>query len=155
MTSVRYLFTSLSAFGATVSGIGPGHSYDLNTIPDKISQPQLPCLIPYPEKDNGAGFSFLTMMGNMPKMSVRIPHLLLYSVASDPGVKRDLPGLLVMLDNYISAASAYKWLDTVDTSGGERPWQVAINFVPEIAPITYADIQYHSIMFLHEYQLTF
>lgn len=147
MASIVTLITSLATWGAGVANVK--NSYDLTTIPDKLGRAQLPCLIPIPEVGGEQGFQTVSFMGNSPEMDVTINHLLLNGEASDPGVKKDLAPLMVMLDAYLAAAKASPMLN----AGSAPPFNVFMQFTVEIGLSKYAEIQYHSISFKHKYKL--
>lgn len=147
MASVVTLITSLATWGAGVALVK--NSYDLTTIPDKIGRVQLPCLIPIPEVGGEQGFKTVSFMGNSPELDVTINHLLLNGEASDPGVKKDLPSLMAMLDAYCAAAKANPML----SAGTSPAFNVFMQFTVEVGLTEYAEIQYHSISFKHKYKL--
>jgi hypothetical protein len=142
---VRYLITSLANFGSTVSAIQ--NSYDLDKIPEKLSRAMLPALIPLPEIGSETGFATLSFLGNSPQQSFEVTHLCLYAEADTLDTKRALPGLLTLLDGYITAAKNQR---TLDTQPGPTFNQVVMQFGVEIGITQYGDVRYHSLAFKHK-----
>src|SRR5579859_5427876 len=101
---IRYAITSLATFGASV--IGVTNSYDLQQTPEKITRVQLPCLLIVPEVGTEQGFQTLSFEGNAPEQTFEVTQLLLYAESDVLELKRVLPGLLGMVDNYNAAAKA-------------------------------------------------
>jgi len=146
-TSIVTLISYLATWGAGVAQVK--NSYDLTTIPDKIGRVMLPCLIPVPEVGGEQGFKTCSFIGNSPEVDITINHLLLNGEASDPGVKKDLPPLMAMLDAYLAAAKANPTL----VAGSNPAFNVIMQFSIEVGLTAYAEIEYHSISFEHKYKL--
>src|SRR5216684_400356 len=142
---IRYAITSLATFGATVSGVT--NSYDLQQIPDKVTRVQLPCLLIVPEVGIEQGFRTLSFSGNAPEQTFEITQLLLYAEADVLEVKRALPGLLTLLDNYNAAAKANP---QIDTQAGPPYNRTIMEYGVEIGITEWGDVKYHSIAFKHK-----
>lgn len=147
---MRYLLTSLATFGGTVTPVsGTIHSYDLDTIPEKLTRATIPALIMVPEVGSEQGYRPLSFMGNSPEVVMSVSHLLLYDFAENRDTRRVLPNLLSQVDNYVTAAKTQKFLDTQASPAN----QVAVNFTIDIGITNYAGIDFHSATFKHTYTI--
>lgn len=152
--TTRYLITSVATWGATVGSLGnfPGikNSYDLDQIPEKLSETQLPCLTIVPEVGTEQGFNLLAFMGNSPQTIVEFTHLMLYGTSAVREAKRDLPGLLDAYDAYLAAAKVQKFFDT---QAGPPFNQVVINFTVAMGITDWGGTPYHSLAMRHKYTI--
>ena len=157
--SLYYLInTSLPSFGATVLSAYPNASggfvtsFGLDNMPEKLDRTSLPCMIIDPETDDG-GLGFLTFMGNGPQYQLTVRQLLLYKETANLKMRDVLPELLQQLDYYNTAAIAKKFLDTLDTTDGTRPWQVPFKYKPRRSAYTFGDLTCHCIEFTHTFTI--
>ena len=138
---MRTWVTSLATFGASVPGIHD--SYDLNTIPDKITRAMLPCLIPLPESGDGQGLTLDGGMGGAPHDEFTVTHRLLFRETANLPMQHVLPDLIAQRDNYVAAAVAQRFL-TAEVSPLN---QVPIAFTIRVGVGTWGDTEYHLIDF--------
>jgi hypothetical protein len=147
--SVTYTISQLAAFGATVTGMK--NSYDENAIPDILTDGQLPCLLILPEVGVEQGYITLAQMGNAPKVTVFVTHLMLVqSTGKEPGVKRALPLITAALDNYLAAAKANP---TLNTQAGPPLNQIFMSFSIAVGKTPWGSTVYHSIAFKHKFEI--
>jgi hypothetical protein len=140
---MRTWITSLATFGASVPGVHA--SYDLETIPDKITRAMLPCLIPLPELDAAQGLTLDGAMGGAPHDRFTVTHRLLFRETANLGIHRVLPDLITQRDNYVAAAVTQRFL-TADSSPLN---QVPIAFSIRVGVGTWGDTDYHLIDFTY------
>jgi hypothetical protein len=142
---LAYTCTSLASIFSPGAVPNLKNSYDLGTIPEKITRGLLPLLLPIPQTGSSGGYNTLTQMGNAPQHTFQILHLLLYAETANLKLRQAEPGLIAMLDDYIQAAATTKFISVSPNV------QAVINFVPTITHGRYADTEYHVIEFLHRY----
>ncbi len=140
---MRTWITSLATFGAGVPGVH--ESYDLDTIPDKITRAMLPCLIPLPVLADAPGLTLDGAMGSAPHDSFTVTHRLLFRETANLSVQQVLPDLIAQRDNYVAAAAVQRFL-TADSSPLN---QVPIAFSIDIVVGTWGDVEYHLIDFTY------
>ncbi len=140
----RTWITALAAFGASVPGIHA--SYDLDTIPDKITRAMLPCLIPLPALADSTGLTLDGAMGGAPHDSFTVTHRLLFRETANLSVQQALPDLITQRDNYVAAAADQRFL----TAESSPLNQVPMAFSIRVGVGTWGDTEYHLIDFKYK-----
>ena len=146
----RILISSLAAFGATVAGINPQHSYDLANTPPKITREKLPCLMIGNVILPGSAWKATTFMGNAPQQDFQVDHLLLVTeFDAKYSFAKVLPDLLDLHDAYLAAAQTTKFLN-YETNPVR---QVVINFKADYGSIDLGQGMFYGVIYSHAYTL--
>ncbi|MEP7284318.1 MAG: hypothetical protein ABI947_00960 [Chloroflexota bacterium] len=146
MATISAAITALATFGGTVPGIHA--SYDLTTLPEKITRDKLACAVVVPEVTGGQNayrFQTVSFMGSAPQVTFTVSQLVLFDTVDNKRVKAVLPGLITLLDNYLAALKALPFLSSTSAPAIHR----AVTCTPTIGTFAYGDIEYHGIEFTH------
>jgi hypothetical protein len=108
MTTFRMALTNLSALSVT----DVQNNYDIDALPETLSNPQLPALLVQPIdvqddrlfKEQGQGLQTVAFSGAGKTVNYAVTHLLIVAPTSNGvGVRSHLPQLVTLIDNYMSA----------------------------------------------------
>ena len=143
MPTVTAAISALATFAASVPGIK--NSYDLAAIPEKISREKLPCAVVIPEVGQEPGFKTLAFAGNAPELDFSVRQIVLYDEAAPKDVRKVLPGMITLLDNYLAALKASPYLGSIAAPPVHQPAQVKIS----VGVIEWAGVSYHALEFTH------
>jgi hypothetical protein len=108
MPTFRTSLTNLS--NLTVTGVA--HNYDVDEVPENVTRSQLPalCVLPLDIQDvrqfreRGEGFQTVAFSGGAKTITYSVTHLLLVApVTSGNSLRRQLPTLVDLMDNYFAA----------------------------------------------------
>lgn len=145
--SIVYWITALATFGATVTGVTK--SFDLTTIPDKITRPMLPCFVPILGGIEDKGYKELTYMGTSPQIEYVVNHRL-YCVESNSNqpISVQVTKCLNFLDAYNTAAKAQKLIRASDD-----PFDIPIAFTIHPGVSSWGDLECLTIDFRHMVKL--
>lgn len=106
----RSALTNLAAL--PVAGVV--HNYDIDSVPDDLTRPQLPALLVLPvglppdiTVAPGTGFQAIAFSGGPRTITCTVTHLLLTaSVSAGRGSRSSLPALINLIDAYFAALGA-------------------------------------------------
>ena len=108
MTTFRTALTNLSALSVT----GVQNNYDIDTLPETLSNPQLPALLVQPidiqddhlSKEQGQGLQTVAFSGAGKTVNYTLTHLLIVApTRKGVGIRSHLPFLVTLIDNTMSA----------------------------------------------------
>ena len=103
----RTALTALSNLSVT----GIQNNYDIDAVPDTLTQPQLPALLVMPidtqddnlSHDKGDGLQTIAFSGAGQTVNYTVTHLLLLApTTTRKGIRSHLPELVTLIDNYMS-----------------------------------------------------
>jgi hypothetical protein len=108
MATFRTALTNLS----TLSVTDVQNNYDVDALPETLSNPQLPALLVQPIdtqddrlfKERGQGLQTVAFSGAGKTVNYTVTHLLIVAPTSHGvGIRSHLPQLISLIDNYMSA----------------------------------------------------
>jgi len=108
MTTFRSALTALSALSVT----GVQNNYDIDALPETLSNPQLPALLVQPIdtqddrlfKEQGQGLQTVAFSGAGKTVNYTVTHLLIVAPTNNGvGIRSHLPQLITLIDNTMSA----------------------------------------------------
>jgi len=108
MTTFRSALTTLSALSVT----GVQNNYDIDALPETLSNPQLPALLVQPIdtqddrlfKEQGQGLQTVAFSGAGKTVNYTVTHLLIVAPTNNGvGIRSHLPQLITLIDNTMSA----------------------------------------------------
>ena len=117
MATFRTALTNLSDLSVT----GVQNNYDVNALPDTLSNPQLPALLVLPIetqdetlfKEQGQGLQTVAFSGAGKTVNYTVTHLLIVaSTSQGVGIRSHVAGLITLIDNYMSAIGDDVTLDS-------------------------------------------
>ena len=108
MATFRTALTNLSALSVT----GVQNNYDVDALPEALSNPQLPALLVQPIdtqddrlfKERGQGLQTVAFSGAGKTVNYTVTHLLIVApIRNGLGIRSHLPQLITLIDSYMSA----------------------------------------------------
>ncbi len=108
MATFRTTLTTLS----TLSVTDVQNNYDVDALPETLSNPQLPALLVQPIdtqddrlfKQEGQGLQTVAFSGAGKTVNYTVTHLLIVApINNGVGIRSRLPQLVTLIDNYMSA----------------------------------------------------
>lgn len=111
MPTFRSALTNLSNLSVT----DIQNNYDVDALPDNLSNPQLPALLVMPIdlqndqlfKERGDGIQTVAFSGAGKTVYYTVTHLLIVApISHGAGIRNHLPQVVTLIDNYMSAIAS-------------------------------------------------
>lgn len=127
MTTFRTALTHLSDLSVT----DVQNNYDVDVLPDTLSNPQLPALLVMPIdtqddslfKERGDGLQTVAFSSAGKTVNYTITHLLILApISHGVGIRSHLPQLVTLIDNYMAAIAS----DVTLSNALIEPMQVTV-----------------------------